>query len=190
MPSAITHAFTGAAVSTLAPRRYRGTSLALILAAAAAIPDLDVLGFAYGIPYAHPLGHRGFSHSLLFAVLLAVALWLWLARSQPPLLSKPAAALLLVIFVACASHGFLDAFTDAGLGIGFFIPFSAKRYFFPWHPIRTSPLSPRAFFSGSGLAILRNEIAWVWVPTVVIVGAAAVIRRAALPRPASGHQAT
>src|SRR5579862_6474689 len=150
MPSAITHAFTGAAVSILAPRRFRGPSLALILAVAAAIPDLDVLAFAFGIPYADPLGHRGFSHSLLFALLFASVLWLWIARGQPALLSKTTAGLFVVIFVACASHGFLDAFTDAGLGVGFFIPFSAHRYFFPWRPIRTSPLNPRAFVSSSG----------------------------------------
>jgi len=32
------------------------------------LPDTDVLGFALGIPYAHPLGHRGFFHSTAQAV--------------------------------------------------------------------------------------------------------------------------
>jgi inner membrane protein len=36
------------------------------------LPDVDVLAFAFGIPYEHPLGHRGFTHSLFFAVLAAL----------------------------------------------------------------------------------------------------------------------
>ena len=34
-------------------------------------PDLDVLGLYAGIPYEHMLGHRGLSHSLLFAAFIA-----------------------------------------------------------------------------------------------------------------------
>nr|HRC76832.1 rhodanese-like domain-containing protein [Kouleothrix sp.] len=32
-------------------------------------------------------------------------------------------------------HGVLDAMTDGGLGVAFFAPFSATRYFFPFRPI-------------------------------------------------------
>jgi inner membrane protein len=31
------------------------------------LPDLDVIGFSIGIEYLH-LGHRGFTHSVLFAL--------------------------------------------------------------------------------------------------------------------------
>jgi hypothetical protein len=72
MASAITHAVSGAAISTLAPRPYRGGTLAAVLALAAVAPDLDVIGLRLGIPYAHPLGHRGFSHSLLGALFMAL----------------------------------------------------------------------------------------------------------------------
>src|SRR5579864_4208132 len=34
-------------------------------------PDLDVIGFRFGIKYGDFWGHRGFTHSLLFAVFLA-----------------------------------------------------------------------------------------------------------------------
>jgi membrane-bound metal-dependent hydrolase YbcI (DUF457 family) len=33
------------------------------------LPDVDVIGLIVGIPYEHVMGHRGFSHSLLFAVM-------------------------------------------------------------------------------------------------------------------------
>ncbi|UKM64900.1 metal-dependent hydrolase [Flavobacteriaceae bacterium GSB9] len=33
------------------------------------LPDFDVLAFKFGIPYEHPFGHRGFTHSILFALI-------------------------------------------------------------------------------------------------------------------------
>jgi inner membrane protein len=66
-----------------------------------------------------------------------------------------------------ASHGILDALTDAGLGVGFFVPFSDARYFLPWRPLLTSPLQPLAFFDSHGLAILLNEASYVWLPVAV-----------------------
>jgi len=175
MPSAFTHAFVGAAVSTLAPREFRGVRLGAALAVAAALPDLDVVGFRFGIPYSDPLGHRGFSHSLTFAFVLAGTVWWWMIRGGARRWSS-SAGLFVVVFVACASHGFLDAFTDAGLGVGFFIPFGNGRYFWPWRPIRTSPLSVGAFFSSDGMTILRNEVEWVWLPVGLLIGGAAVVR--------------
>ena len=178
MPSALTHAFVGGAISTFAPRSFRGLKLGIVLAVAAALPDVDVLAFRFGIPYSHALGHRGLSHSLLFALLVAVVLWAWLARGAPRL-SRSSGGLFLIVFLACASHGFLDAFTDAGLGVGFFIPLSDARYFFPWRPILTSPMSMGKFFSGEGAAILRNEAVWVWVPVSFMIVLTALIRHMA-----------
>ena len=175
MPTAFTHALTGAAISLAAPRKARGFKLALVLAAVAALPDLDVIAFRVGIPYEHPFGHRGFSHSLAFALLLAVALAPLLARGGASVSRR---RLGLAVFLACASHGLLDAFTDDGLGVGFFVPFSGERYFFPWRPIRTSPLSPRAFFGAAGVRILANEVLWIWTPLGAAVGLVLVARRA------------
>src|ERR1700756_3861716 len=39
--------------------------------ACSVIPDLDVIGFRFGIRYGDFWGHRGFTHSLMFAALLA-----------------------------------------------------------------------------------------------------------------------
>ena len=37
----------------------------------AVLPDVDVLAFGLGIPYSYLFGHRGLSHSILFALAIA-----------------------------------------------------------------------------------------------------------------------
>jgi inner membrane protein len=59
--------------------------------------------------------------------------------------------------------------TDGGLGIAFFAPFDNERYFFPWRPIAVSPISVTAFFSERGLAVIRSEILWIWIPCLLLV---------------------
>ena len=81
-----------------------------------------------------------------------------------------------LLAVAAGSHGFLDAFTDGGLGIGFFIPFSSARYFFPWRPLATSPLSVSAFLGGPALRILGNELLWIGLPITTALGVLYAVR--------------
>lgn len=40
--------------------------------ACAVLPDIDSIGFALGIPYGSLFGHRGLTHSLLFALITGV----------------------------------------------------------------------------------------------------------------------
>lgn len=140
----------------------------------AVLPDLDVVAFALGIPYEHPLGHRGISHSLLFAAIagsLGAAAVLG-ARVR----SREGLAVALVLMLATASHGVLDAFTDAGRGVGFFIPLSDARIFFPWRPLETSPVSLEAFFARGAGAIVWNEMQWVWLPVLSLAAILALAR--------------
>lgn len=121
------------------------------------LPDADVAAFALDIPYAHPLGHRGLSHSLAFAALSSALAALALHRRAPAFV---------FLFVCAASHPLLDAMTSGGgLGVALFAPFSNERYFLPWRPIAVSPIGPR-FFSARGLAVLASELVWVWGPCV------------------------
>lgn len=167
MATAFTHLLVGAALVPLVPRPVPRLWAALVLAAVAAMPDLDVIGHGFGVPYHHVLGHRGFSHSLLFAAVVGLVVPA-VVFPRVRLLTGPWWQLAALVFAACASHGVLDAFTDAGLGIGFFIPFHDGRFFFPWRPIATSPLDPRAFFNARGLAILSSEIRFIWVPLGIV----------------------
>ncbi len=65
MATAFTHAFVAAALVPFAPEAVSRPKLALVLMSVAAMPDLDVIAFPLGVPYGHPLGHRGLTHSLL-----------------------------------------------------------------------------------------------------------------------------
>src|SRR5260370_15714129 len=130
------------------------------------IPDIDVIGFRFGILYGDFWGHRGFTHSLLFAGLLASGMafsGFW--RGLPSMGRIP---LWSYLFLAAANHGFLDAMTDGGLGVAFFSPFDNHRYFLPWTPIRVSPIGVWRFFTDRGLAVLQSEILWIWLPAALL----------------------
>ncbi len=151
----------------------------------ALLPDLDVLGFFAGVPYTHAWGHRGVTHSLLFATLAgALVGTLWARRDRSQRASPaPFVAVGLLAGTSCASHGVLDALTDAGHGIGFFIPFDNGRYFFQWRPLHTSPLGISAFFSERGLAILSNEASYLALPCAVTAAIGLALRRRGRPHP-------
>jgi inner membrane protein len=171
MPTVFTHAAVGLAlgrVFTARPMPALFWGMAGLLPAA---PDLDVLAFRFGIPYEAPWGHRGLTHSLFFAFLVAaVAAALTFRRLRIPLWDW-----LGFLFLAVATHGLLDALTDGGLGIAFFAPFDETRYFFGWQPIHVSPIGIN-FFSARGWSTLESEFLWVWLPAAGVLGAVELLR--------------
>lgn len=180
MPTALTHAFVAAAVGAGRHSQGRAGRLWPALLASSILPDADVLGLAVGVPYEASLGHRGFSHSLTFALLWSLLLVALMFRSAGTF-SAAWWRLVALFFLVTASHGLLDALTNGGLGIAFFSPFDTTRYFLPWRPIQVSPIGP-AFFSELGRAAMVSEIKHVWLPIgVVWLGlwaARKVVRRA------------
>jgi inner membrane protein len=131
--------------------------------AASILPDIDVLAFRYGVAYSHELGHRGFTHSLFFAACLGLIA----ALASGGLRSGRLKAFGFV-FLCGASHGLFDMFTNGGLGIALWWPFSGHRLFFPWKVIEVSPLSLRRFSDGVGYRVLRSELLWIWLPSFLI----------------------
>ncbi len=186
MATVFTHGFLAAALALTAPPRLYSARLLAILAGVAVLPDLDVVGFALGISLDHPLGHRGWSHSLAFAAVVGLLGATLLFRHHQPL-TRPWWGLTALIGVACASHGVLDALTNGGRGVAFLLPFTDERYFFPWRPIHVSPLGVAAFFERRSLSILQSELLWIWLPVAGLFAVAAAARlargRLAEPRP-------
>jgi inner membrane protein len=145
-------------------------------AVCAVLPDIDVVGSAFGIAYGDLLGHRGLTHSLPFAAVLATGVVrLGFAGGVPGLSAR---ALWLFLFIATASHGLLDALTDGGLGVGFLAPFTGTRYFFPLRPIRVASVGVRDFLARNPLEVLGSEVVWVWAPTAVVAALGLAWRRA------------
>ena len=141
------------------------------------IPDLDAIGFWAGVPSGSFWGHRGFTHSVAFAALLALAVAAALRSQYATRL--PALQLILFLFLATASHGLLDAFTNGGRGIALLAPFDNSRYFFPFRPIAVAPISVTRFFTARGMSVFASELLWVWLPSAAVLAAAVAIRRRA-----------
>src|SRR5947209_10818216 len=122
----------------------------------AVAPDLDtwaMLGF--GIPRGSMFSHRGFFHSPFFLILITAAVAAAVARTNG---RRAVAWLALVWAVSAITHPLLDMLTDGGSGVMLLFPFSEDRLFFPWRPIRVSPLSIARFFDRAG------EILWSELP--------------------------
>ncbi|MDN3666676.1 metal-dependent hydrolase [Algibacter miyuki] len=126
------------------------------------LPDFDVIGFSFGIPYAHPMGHRGFTHSILFAILWALILMFSVGR-------KNKLIWFLVIFISTVSHGVLDAMTSGGKGVGFLIPFNTDRFFFPFQNIKVSPIGVGKFISERGVQVILSEFKYIFLPCFIIL---------------------
>jgi inner membrane protein len=165
MPTIFTHAVSAAAL-TLAGKptaKMRGSAW-LGAAVCACLPDVDVVAFTFGIPYSHLFGHRGFTHSLFFAAVLATVVLHFVNATGP---SKW--RLWLIFFFCGASHGVLDAMTNGGLGVAFLAPFSSERYFLPWRPVVVAPIGASRFFSERGLAVVNSELLWIWLPCAALI---------------------
>lgn len=159
MPTIFTHAVVPLALAVAAGRARIPVKLAAVGVVFAMLPDADVAAFKLGIAYEDTWGHRGATHSLVFAGLCAGALSLaW----------KDARSLAAWAFLtlAMASHGLLDTLTDGGLGAALWWPFSDARIFAPVTPVRVSPIGA-GFFSMRGLETLLSEFRWIWLPCLI-----------------------
>ncbi|HEX8853599.1 MAG TPA: metal-dependent hydrolase [Pyrinomonadaceae bacterium] len=173
MPTIFTHAVCATAIGHLYPARRLPRRFWVLMALCSMLPDADVLGLFFGIPYGHLLGHRGLTHSLAFAATVGLLCAVLAFRDVRSRVNR--AALGCFIAAATASHPLLDALTDGGLGVALFAPFSAGRYFFPWRPIEVSPIGAD-FFGARGAAVLASEFDWVWLPSGALVLAVWVYR--------------
>lgn len=184
MPTILTHTAVPLAIGFGLGRKMISTPLLVCGVIGSALPDLDVIAFRMGIPYAAEFGHRGFSHSLLFAFLVAV-----LGACLFRLLQTGFSRSFLFLFATVSSHGLLDTLTNGGLGIALLWPWSEHRYFMPFHPIEVAPLGLSRFLSERGLSVLKSELYWVCVPAMAAT-ALMILARLAVAKASTGRQAT
>ena len=183
MPTVFTHAAVPLALGLGLGRAIVPPRLLAAGIVAAALPDLDIVTFHLGIPYSADLGHRGFSHSLVFAAGVGLA-----GAAGHRALRAGFARVFLFLFAATVSHGVLDAFTDGGLGVAFLWPWSGERYWAPaaLRVVEVSPISVRRFLSARGLAVLASELCWIWLPALAVGLILVAVRRARAGEETSG----
>ena len=72
MPSLILHAVAAVAAGAAFAPRDVPTQFWTLAILSSILPDADVIGFSFGIPYHHFFGYRGFFHSPFFGLLLSI----------------------------------------------------------------------------------------------------------------------
>jgi len=176
MATIISHSVAALALGKVFSWERKSAIFWVLTAVCAALPDIDVIGFSFGIRYHDLLGHRGLTHSLVFA-LVAGCLVVPIAFRDVEVFSAGWWKLSTYFFVVIASHGLLDALTNGGLGVAFFAPFSNERFFFPWRPIEVSPIGLEPFLTERGLQVIISELKWIWIPSGLLVAMAETYRR-------------
>lgn len=177
MPTVFAHAAVPLALGRGLGRGVVSVRLLAAGVVVAALPDVDVVTREWGISYGAGLGHRGLTHSLLVAALVALA-----GASAHRMLRTGFGVAFAFLFVSMVSHGALDAFTNGGPGVAFFWPWSGRRYFAPgpWRVIEISPIGLTAFLSRA-TSVLASELYWVGLPALGLGLALAAARRVLVP---------
>ena len=160
MASIVGHFVAGYAISKLVKWKIP-IGLAILATLSAFLPDADVIAFRFGIPYEHWAGHRGFTHSIVFAMVWGLVCTVFFKKQK--------FIIFLIIFLATLSHPILDAMTTGGLGVALFFPFDNTRYFLPWRVIKVSPIGIENFFTQRGIHVVKSEFIWVVMPSVILL---------------------
>ncbi|MDH3760763.1 MAG: metal-dependent hydrolase [Gammaproteobacteria bacterium] len=167
MATVFTHSLAALIIgkSLIDKKQSPGFWLSLVLCSL--LPDIDVVGIKFGIAYGDFWGHRGFTHSLCFAVIVGFFIGLVFYRRLG--IASPEWCKYVVLYsTVTASHGIFDAMTNGGLGIAFFAPFDNSRYFLPWTPVQVTRVGFYDFFSHKGFRILMSEGIFILTPMSVI----------------------
>jgi inner membrane protein len=166
MPTILSHAILASALGSAFQSQHEKlpTRFWILTVICSMLPDLDAVGFAFGVQYSSMFGHRGITHSLFFSILLGVIVSILFFPASP--ISRWKAGLYFA--GVTLTHPLLDMLTNGGLGVALLAPLTNERFFFPWRPIEVSPIGT-GFFSERGLAVITNEAFWIFMPSILIV---------------------
>jgi len=164
MPTIVTHAAVPLCLGLGLGSQIIPPRLLLVGVAIAMLPDVDVLAFKLGVAYGHVFGHRGFTHSLLFAFALPTLAMLFHRQ-----LKASVATVWSFLLVSLLSHSMLDSLTTGGKGVGWLWPWRDERFFAPWQVIRVAPFKLEAYLTARGEAVILSGLYWVWLPGVALM---------------------
>ena len=171
--------FHGVAAAAIGKIHFEKLPAKILLAGivCAILPDADAIGFHLGVPYQSMFGHRGITHSIFFALVVSIFISKIFFNQEDEKIKNGFRLWSFLFFCGC-SHGLLDAMTTGGLGVAFFAPFNNERFFLPWRVIKVSPISVSGFFSEWGIRVLKSEMVWIGIPSLIIMFLSTVLHRA------------
>ena len=123
----LTHIAIGACIGDLFLGKRIGKKAMLYGAVAASLPDIDFIASFWLNTAGDLMAHRGFTHSFLFAIIVVLAMAFFF-RHRHRIENIPINTWLVFLGTEIFIHLFLDAFN--AYGIGWFEPFSRKRFSF------------------------------------------------------------
>jgi inner membrane protein len=179
----MTHCFAGV-FGAGAARMRRLWFLSLVCSA---LPDIDgvisrLASRLFGLQLTGMWwAHRGFSHSVLFALIIGVLAGIVARKIMR--FEKPTWLLALYFFAVVMSHGLIDGTTYGGEGVMFFAPFETDRYLFLFTPVPT--LNARQWLGSQGLMTFAKEMLWIWLPLSIVGIGLRLFRKTELADPGS-----
>lgn len=174
MPTIFSHAVFAAATGKSFLDKPVSAWFWVLTSACAMIPDADVITRSFGVERGTMFSHRGFAHSIFFALIFGAFAALFARRTLKTAIAYP--KLLIFFALATFTHPLLDMLTDGGSGVALFAPFSDERFFFPWRPVEVSPIG-FAFFSARGIDVIISEFLWLWFPSIGLLLTTTLIRK-------------
>lgn len=164
MPSILAHALVGYVATEAFLGEHQLAGPRLLVISAAILPDLDILPGLFGHSATAIGGHRGLTHAIPFAILLAAVIS-WAAERIRGFVSRR--RMFFALTVSCALHGIVDAFTVYGTGVTLLAPFSWARIQSAWRPLGDIGITTGRTALELSLATAWNELVWIAFPCML-----------------------
>ena len=168
MASLLTHGIVAIQLGRATALPLRSKKFWILAVACGLLPDIDVAAMAMNVEDESMFAHGGLTHSLPFALGVALLVTLIAFRDQRPG-SRPFWGLVAFFFAVVAAHDLIDAMSVAGSGVALLSPVMGQRYYLPFTPLIAAPLAEFENPGRIGPWLLANESLFVLLPVALVV---------------------
>lgn len=166
MPTPITHLFAAIPVNIAIMGAVNKKKIILLSLIISILPDLDLIGYFLGLPISSFLGHRGFTHSIFFALVVALMANLLFF---PDIKTKDKRFKLLFLnflFVAL-THPLLDFLVNRNTGVALLSPFVLTRFASPIAPIVEESVGILNYYHFYFKEVVKVEFFYIILPSLI-----------------------